>query len=293
MKIKEAEERTGLTRKAIRYYEENGLIHPTQKENGYKDYDSATIQRLLIIKKLRLLDFSVTEVRLYLSGGAPSSILEEKIQCKQKELSRTRQSLRLLQKLKNGADLAHLDVEGPLLGDTLDRTQRILSGNLLFALANLCSFLVITGILIFQAAHSPAFTLPPPVLFLQCFLTVVLGLWKTRLKSKALERGVFLRMIMPAEAAMMFLLCAFTFAVAGQMVLSRIWLIHRALAQMDGSPSMTAVILLQGLCLLLYAALDLTMVVLPFTSAMRTQAELTTGRQPTSRQPRLQDRTQR
>ena len=84
MKIKEAEERTGLTRKAIRYYEENGLIHPTQKENGYKDYDSATIQRLLIIKKLRLLDFSVTEVRLYLSGGAPSSILEEKIQCKQK-----------------------------------------------------------------------------------------------------------------------------------------------------------------------------------------------------------------
>ena len=28
MKIKEAEERTGLTRKAIRYYESNGLIHP-------------------------------------------------------------------------------------------------------------------------------------------------------------------------------------------------------------------------------------------------------------------------
>ena len=52
MKIKEAEERTGLTRKAIRYYEENGLIHPTQKENGYKDYDSRAIQRLLIIKKL-------------------------------------------------------------------------------------------------------------------------------------------------------------------------------------------------------------------------------------------------
>ena len=98
---------------------------------------------------------------------------------------------------------------------------------------------------------------------------------------------------MPAEAAMMFLLCAFTFAVAGQMVLSWIWLIHRALTQMEGSPSMTAVILLQGLCLLLYAALDLTMVVLPFTSAMRTQAEFTTGKQPTSRQPRLQDRTQR
>ena len=88
MKIKEAEERTGLTRKAIRYYEENGLIHPTQKENGYKDYDSRAIQRLLIIKKLRLLDFSVTEVRLYLSGGAPSSILEEKSSVSKKNCPR-------------------------------------------------------------------------------------------------------------------------------------------------------------------------------------------------------------
>lgn len=293
MKIKEAEELTGLTRKAIRYYEENGLIQPTQKENGYKDYDSRTIQRLMLIKKLRLLDFSVTEVRLYLSSSAPSSVLEEKIQSRQKELSKAKQSLRLLQKLKNGADLEHLDVEGLLLGDTLDRTRRILSGNLLFALANLCSFLVITGILIFQVIHSPAFTLPPQILFLQCFLTAILGLWKTRLKAKALEKGIFLRMIMPAEATMMFLLCAFTFAVAGQMVLSRLWLIRGALAQMEGSPSVTAAILLQGLCLLLYAALDLTMIVLPFTSAMRTQAEFTTGRQPTFRQPHPQDRIRR
>ena len=44
MKIKEAEEKTGLTRKAIRYYESNGLIHPAQsEENGYKDYDEETI----------------------------------------------------------------------------------------------------------------------------------------------------------------------------------------------------------------------------------------------------------
>lgn len=36
MRIKEVEDLTGLTRKAIRYYEENGLIQTVKGANGYK-----------------------------------------------------------------------------------------------------------------------------------------------------------------------------------------------------------------------------------------------------------------
>ena len=92
MKIKEAEERTGLTRKAIRYYESNGLIHPAQsEENGYKDYDEETIRSLLLIRKLRLLDFSVPQIRQYLSGDDPSRLLKKRIQEEQQTLSKAKQ----------------------------------------------------------------------------------------------------------------------------------------------------------------------------------------------------------
>ena len=38
MTVKEVEERTGLPRANIRYYESEGLIHPARGENGYRDY---------------------------------------------------------------------------------------------------------------------------------------------------------------------------------------------------------------------------------------------------------------
>ena len=286
MKIKEAEEKTGLTRKAIRYYESNGLIHPARsEENGYKDYDEETIRSLVLIRKLRLLGFSISQVRQYLSGEEPDCLLKKRILEEQRTLCRTKQTIRLLEKMEKGEDLEALDVEALLLGDALTQTRRILSCNLLFAMANLCSFLVITAILILQMMRHPSFTLPPSLLMVQCSLTAILGIWKSRLKKRALERGAFLRMVMPAEAAVLFLLCAFTFAVAGQMILSRIWLIQNAVLQPVGSPSAAAAAALQGLCLLLYAALDLAMVILPFTSAMRSQAEFTTWRRPTCRRP--------
>lgn len=290
MKIREAEEKTGLTRKAIRYYESNGLIHPAQsKENGYKDYDEETIRSLILIRKLRLLDFSIPQIRQYMSGDDPSRLLEKRILEERRTLDKTKQTIRLLEKIKKGENLENLDVETLLLGEALTRTRRILSGNLVFAIANLCSFLGITALLILQMIRHPAFALPPYLLMVQCSLTAIFGIWKSRLKKKALEKGSFLRMVMPAEAVVLFLLCAFTFAIAGQMILSRVWLIQNAILLPGGDPSTAAVVALQGFCLLLYAALDLAMVILPFTCAMRSRAEFTTWRRPTGRPPHRQD----
>lgn len=80
MRIKEVEDLTGLTRKAIRYYEENGLIQTVKGANGYKEYDEETVKCLLEIKKLRLLDFSVSDIAAYQNDRNWEQIVKEKIE---------------------------------------------------------------------------------------------------------------------------------------------------------------------------------------------------------------------
>lgn len=54
MHIREMEERTGLSRANIRYYEEMGLLHPPRQANGYRDYGPAELDALLRIRLLHL-----------------------------------------------------------------------------------------------------------------------------------------------------------------------------------------------------------------------------------------------
>ena len=42
----EIQERTNLSRKALEYYEEKGLIQPLRLENGYRDYSEDDLQLL-------------------------------------------------------------------------------------------------------------------------------------------------------------------------------------------------------------------------------------------------------
>ncbi len=46
MKISEVEKITGLTAKAIRLYEEKGLISVERRDNSYRDYDGDLEQPL-------------------------------------------------------------------------------------------------------------------------------------------------------------------------------------------------------------------------------------------------------
>ena len=68
MNIKEIEERSGLTRANIRYYEQEGLIAPARRENKYRDYSEENLETLLRIALLRNLGFSLDEIRRLQSG---------------------------------------------------------------------------------------------------------------------------------------------------------------------------------------------------------------------------------
>ena len=68
MNIKEIEERSGLTRANIRYYEQEGLIAPARRENKYRDYSEEDLETLLRVALLRSLGFSLDEIRRLQSG---------------------------------------------------------------------------------------------------------------------------------------------------------------------------------------------------------------------------------
>ena len=67
MKRNEVEKITGLTRKAILYYEDKGLIRPHKEENNYRSYSQKDVDRLLQISIYRKLGLSLLEIKNILS----------------------------------------------------------------------------------------------------------------------------------------------------------------------------------------------------------------------------------
>ena len=64
MKIKQVEELVGITRKNIRFYEDQGLLNVERAENGYREYHQADVIRLQEIKLFRKMDISIEEMKL-------------------------------------------------------------------------------------------------------------------------------------------------------------------------------------------------------------------------------------
>ena len=68
MTIKEVEERTGLSRSNVRFYEKEKLIAPSRNEsNGYRDYSDNDIENIKKIAYLRTLGISIEDIRNIIS----------------------------------------------------------------------------------------------------------------------------------------------------------------------------------------------------------------------------------
>ena len=69
MKINEVESLVGITKKNIRFYEEQGLLSPKRNtENSYREYGEAEVQTLRRIKLLRKLGLPIEEIRQMFAG---------------------------------------------------------------------------------------------------------------------------------------------------------------------------------------------------------------------------------
>ncbi|MFI6368651.1 MerR family transcriptional regulator [Nocardia sp. NPDC050630] len=68
MRIGELSERTGTSRRLLRYYEEQGLIVADRCANGYRTYDDRFVDRVLQIRGL-------------LDAGLPTRIIKQILPC--------------------------------------------------------------------------------------------------------------------------------------------------------------------------------------------------------------------
>jgi|ASRP01.1.fsa_nt_gi DNA-binding transcriptional MerR regulator len=91
-KIGEFSKITGLSIKALRYYDKEGILVPADREsdNAYRLYDAHNYKNALLIKRLRQLNFSISEIKDTLSLCVDEDdlhfILTEKKQLIQKEI---------------------------------------------------------------------------------------------------------------------------------------------------------------------------------------------------------------
>lgn len=117
MKINEVEERVGITKRNIRYYEKEGLLTPGRNsDNGYRDYVEADVAELKKIKLLRKLDVPMEEIRRMQEAALT---LEDVLRRHIITLERQRANLGTMQTLcgellESGEQLATLEADGYL-----------------------------------------------------------------------------------------------------------------------------------------------------------------------------------
>jgi DNA-binding transcriptional MerR regulator len=64
MQIGELAERTGLSLRTIRHYDDEGLFTPSARSaGGFRLYSATDLDRLLVIRRMKPLGFSIDEMR--------------------------------------------------------------------------------------------------------------------------------------------------------------------------------------------------------------------------------------
>lgn len=116
MKINEVEAQVGITKKNIRFYEEQGLLSPRRDSaNGYRDYGEAEVAVLRQIKLMRKLGVPLEEIRRMQAGGTVADGMRRHLVTLERERKSLEQSIQLCQSLKDREErLEALDAAGLL-----------------------------------------------------------------------------------------------------------------------------------------------------------------------------------
>jgi len=102
MQIQELAQRTGVSAKAIRYYESIGLLPaPKRRPNGYREYGEVDLDRVKLVAGARNLDFSLGDIEEILAlrdrREAPCRVVLGMLEEKAGEI---RQRIKQLQRLE-------------------------------------------------------------------------------------------------------------------------------------------------------------------------------------------------
>jgi len=67
MFIGEASKKTGLSIKAIRFYEEKGLINPPERIGRYRVYQEEEVELLILIKEAKALGVTLSQLKVLIA----------------------------------------------------------------------------------------------------------------------------------------------------------------------------------------------------------------------------------
>jgi len=103
VKIQELAQKTNVSAKTIRYYEEIGLLpNPVRGENNYRQYDERDVERLHLVAGARRLDLSLEEIREILAlrerREAPCRVLLDRLEHKADEIAERIRSLQQMER---------------------------------------------------------------------------------------------------------------------------------------------------------------------------------------------------
>jgi DNA-binding transcriptional MerR regulator len=72
MRIGDLADQTGVSRRLLRYYEEQGLLRPTRLPNGYREYSATDVD---LVRRIRTL----------LAAGMPTTVIAQVLPCVHEE----------------------------------------------------------------------------------------------------------------------------------------------------------------------------------------------------------------
>lgn len=85
MQIGELADKTGLSLRTIRHYDEEGLLNPSARSSGgFRLYSADDLDRLMVIRRMKPLGFSIEEMRELLavikSLAGPAPTAQERVE---------------------------------------------------------------------------------------------------------------------------------------------------------------------------------------------------------------------
>lgn len=101
--VAEVGRRTGLSRKALRHYEELGLVEPaTRSDAGYRLYDSEALRRIELVNRAKVLGLRLSEAKefLHVAEGCCGDHHPELAALVEGKLAETEQRIAELQALR-------------------------------------------------------------------------------------------------------------------------------------------------------------------------------------------------
>lgn len=111
MRINQVCNVTGLTKKAIEYYQHKEIVQPKADENGYRDFSHNEVEILKKVSIMRSLGLSVSDIKNILDSHLYKEELRKAILKKQLENELSNKQLQLLEKLSDDESIEEISKE--------------------------------------------------------------------------------------------------------------------------------------------------------------------------------------